>query len=79
MFLSYLDYGSMFLSVRMIEDISTIKVLQNKALRSCLRVKKYVDVPTHELHLQLNVQPFDKKGCNIFFCALLIEILKMNF
>ena len=61
MVLSYLDYGSMFLSVRTIEDISTIQVLQNKALRSCLRVKNYVDVPTHDLHLQLNVQPFDER------------------
>ena len=32
MVFSYLDYGSMFLSVRTIEDISTIQVLQNKAL-----------------------------------------------
>ena len=59
--LSYLDYGSMFLSVRTVEDISTIQVLQNKALRSCLRVKNYIDVPIQELHLQLNVQPFDKR------------------
>ena len=72
MVLSYLDYGSMFLSVRTIEDISTIQVLQNKALRSCLRVKNYVDVPSHELHLQLNVQPFDKR---MQYFLLFIEIL----
>ena len=35
MVLSYLDYGSMFLCVRTMEDISPIQVLQNKALRSC--------------------------------------------
>ena len=58
MVLSYLDYGSMFLSVRTIEDISTIQVLQNKAVRSCLRVKNYVDVPTHELPVfEINVSP----------------------
>ena len=70
MVLSYLDYGSMFLSVRTIEDISTIQVLQNKALRSCLRVKNYVDVPTHELHLQLNVQPFDKRIQYFLLCSI---------
>ena len=69
MVLSYLDYGSMFLSVRIFEDISTIQVLQNKALRSCLRVKNYVDVPTHELHLQLNVQPFDKRMQYFLLCS----------
>ena len=70
MVLSYLDYGSMFLSVRTIEDISTIQVLQNKALRSCLRVKNYVDVPTHELHLQLNVQPFDERMQYFLLCSI---------
>ena len=59
MVLSYLDYDSMFLSVRIMEDISTFQELQNKAVRSCLWIKNYVDVPIHELHLQLNVQPFD--------------------
>ena len=70
MVLSYLDYGSMFLSVRTVEDISTIQVLQNKALRSCLRVKNYIDVPIHELHLQLNVQPFDKRMQYFLLCSI---------
>ena len=61
MVLSYLDYGSMFLCVRTMDDIYTIQVLQKKALRSCLRIKNYIDVLKHELHLQLNVQPFEKR------------------
>ena len=60
----------MILSVRTMEDISTIQVLQNKALRSCLWIKKYVDVPTHELHLQLNVQPFDKRMQYFLLCSI---------
>ena len=61
MVLSYLDYGSMFLTVRTIDDISTVQVLQNKALRACLRIRNYMDVPVHEIHLRLNVQPYDKR------------------
>ena len=67
---SYLDYGSMFLSSRTMENISTIQVLQNKALRSCLRIKNYVDVPTYELHLQLNVQHFDKRMQYVLLCLI---------
>ena len=74
MVLSYLDYGSMFLSVRTIEDISTIQVLQNKALRSCLKVTNYIDVPIHELHLELNVQPFDKRMQYFLLCSIYRKI-----
>ena len=70
MVLSHLDYGSMFLSVRTMEDISAIQVLQNKAGRSCLRITNYVDVPTHDLHLQLNVQPFDKRMQYFLLCSI---------
>ena len=63
---------------RTIEDISTIQVLQNKVLRSCLRVKKYIDVPTHELHLQLNIQPFDKRMQYFLLCSIYINI-KIEF
>ena len=70
MVLSYLDYGSMLLCVRTMEDISTIQVLQNKALRSCLRKKNYVDVHTHEIHLQLNVQSFDKRMQSFLLCSI---------
>ena len=56
--------------MRTIEDISKIQVLQNKALRSCLRVKNYIDVPTHELHLQFNVQPFDKRMKYCIVCSI---------
>ena len=37
----------MFLTVRTIDDISTVQVLQNKALRACLRIRNYMDVPVH--------------------------------
>ena len=50
MVLSYLDYGSMFLTVRTLDDISSIQVLQNKALRACLCIRNYMDVPVHEMH-----------------------------
>ena len=70
MILFYLDFGSMCLTVRTMEDISTIQVLQNKALRFCLRVKNYSDLPTHELHLQLNVKPFDKRMQCFLLCTI---------
>ena len=70
MVLSYLDYGSMFLTVRTLDDISSIQILQNKALRSCLKIKNYIDVPVYELHLELNVQPFDKRMQYFLLCSI---------
>ena len=70
MVLSYLDYGSMFLTVRTIEDISNIQILQNKALRACLLIKKYMETPVYELHLRLNVQPYDKRMQYFLMCAI---------
>ena len=70
MVLSYLVYGSMFLTVRTIDDISTVQVLQNKALRACLRIRNYMDVPVHEIHLRLNVQPYDKRMQYFLLCSI---------
>ena len=70
MVLTYLDYGSLFLTVRPMEDISTIQVLQNKSLRACLRIKNYIDTPVYELHLRLNVQPFDKRMQYFLLCSI---------
>ena len=70
MVLSYLDYGSMFLTVRTLDDISSIQVLQNKALRACLRIRNYMDVPVYELHLRLNVQPYDKRMQYFLLCSI---------
>ena len=39
--------GLMLLAVHTLEDISTIQILQNKSLRSCLRIRYYIDVPTY--------------------------------
>ena len=70
MVLSYLDYGSMFLTVRTLDDISNVQISQNKALRACLHVRNYIDVPVHELHLELNVQPFDKRLQYFLLCSI---------
>ena len=51
----------MFLTVSTLDDISSIQLLQNKALRACLRIRNYMDVPVHEMHLEMNVQPYDKR------------------
>ena len=37
--------------------------------------KNYVDVPTHELHLQLNVQPFDKRMQYFLLCSIYRNIM----
>ena len=70
MVLSYLDYGSMFLTVRTIEDISIVQVLQNKALRACLCIRNCMGVPVHEIHLRLNVQPYDKRMQYFLLCLI---------
>ena len=70
MVLSYLDYGSLFLTVRTLDDISSIQILQNKSLRTCLRIKNYVDISVYELHLRLNVQPFDKRMQYFLLCSI---------
>ena len=72
MFLSYLDYGSMFLTVHTLDDILSIQVLQNKALRACLRIRNYMymDVPVHEMHLEMNVQPYDKRMQYFLLCSV---------
>ena len=46
MVLPYLDYGTMFLTVCTVDDISTVQVLQNKALRY---IRNYMDVPVHDI------------------------------
>ena len=74
MVLSYLDYGSMFFTVRTIEDIANVQILQNKALRACLRIKNYMEVPVHELHLRLNVQPYDKRMQYFLMCSIFRNI-----
>ena len=70
MVLSYLDYGSMFLTVRTLDDILSIQVLQNKALRACLRIRNYMDVPVHDMHLEMNVQPYDKRMQYFLLCSV---------
>ena len=70
MVLSYLNYGSMFLAVRTIDDISTVQVLQNIALRACLHIRNDMDVPVHEIHLRLNVQPYDKRMQYFLLCSI---------
>ena len=70
MVLSYLDYGLLFFIVRTMEDIATVQILQNKALRACLRIKKYIEVPVYELHLRLNVQPYDKCMQYFLMCSI---------
>ena len=70
MVLPYLDYGSLFLTVRTLEDISSIQILQNKSLRTCLHIKNYVDTPVYELHLRLNVQPVYKRMQYFLLCSI---------
>ena len=60
----------MFLTVRTLDDISSVQILQNKALRACLRIRNYIDVPVHELHLDLNVQQFDKRMQYFLMCSI---------
>ena len=76
MVLSYLDYGSLFFTVRTMEDIGTVQILQNNALRACLRIKKYIEVPVYELHLRLNVQPYDKRMQYFLMCSIYRNIKK---
>ena len=57
-------------TVRTLEDISTIQILQNKSLISCLRIINNIDVPTYELHLRLNIQPFDKRMQYFLLCSI---------
>ena len=78
MVLSYLDYGSLFFTVRTMEDIATVQILQNKALRTCLRIKKYIEVPVYELHLRLNVQPYDKR-MQYFLMSSIYRNIKNSF
>ena len=70
MVLTYLDYGSLVLTIRPMEDILTIQGIQNKLLRACLRIKNYVDTPVYELYLRLNVQPFDKRMQYFLLCSI---------
>ena len=60
----------MFLTLRTLDDISSIQVLQNKALRACLRIRNYMDVPVHEMHLEMNVQPYDKRMQYFLLCSV---------
>ena len=70
MVLSQLDYGLLFLTVRTLDDISSIQVLQNKTLRACLHIRNYMDVPVHEMHLEMNVQPYDKRMQYFSLCSV---------
>ena len=74
MVLSYFDYGSIFFTVHTLDDISNVQILQNKALRACLCVRNYFDVSVHELHLDLNVQPFDKRMQYFLLCSIIRNI-----
>ena len=78
MVLSYLDYGSMFLSVGTIEDISTTQVLQNKALRSCLNVK----ITWMNLHMSCisnQIFPLFDKRMQYFLLCLIYQNIKNEF
>ena len=60
----------MFLTVRTKEDISPVQILQNKAIRACLRIRNYMDMPVYEIHLRLNVQPYDKRMQYFLLCSI---------
>ena len=59
-------HGSIFILTRgscssgYVQWKTNIQILQNKVLHACLRIKNNMDVSVYELHLRLNVQPYDK-------------------
>ena len=60
----------MFLTTRTIAEINDLQIMQNKALRTCLKVRQNTEVHVSDLHIELQVQPYDRRIQHFLLCTI---------